>query len=264
MQLFLAAAPEHTRQALAFTANLAHGAYSIGPEGTLICRGLERGLRGGILLLGDGGCGSIGDVPALAREIRRERTARCYRAVAADFELPPNRDRIALVRALDDAMAADGKELYVTEPYAKAAPRGRVLVCTALSGGSLRLRLEEAVAAWGRERVALDLQRLRMSFPLPCPTGCGRDMDESELEALLEKHRPNLFYSGDLCAKYFTCREKGETRFVLFDDGDTMEKNIALGRSMGISTGFLLYNEVRDLLPGLLRANRQQSRCQRY
>ena len=71
MQLFLAAAPEHTRQALAFTANLAHGAYSIGPEGTLICRGLGRGLRGGILLLGDGGCGSIGllDLTAENREL---------------------------------------------------------------------------------------------------------------------------------------------------------------------------------------------------
>ena len=253
MQLFLATAPEHTRQAMAHTASLAHAAYFIGPGGNLAGHGPESRFRGGILLLRDQGCGSISDPSALVRQIRHECAQRGYCAVAADFELPANRERAALVRELGETLERSGKGFYVPEHYGRIAPQARVMICTALSGGSLRLRLEEAGKTWGQGRLALDLQRLRMSFPLPCPTGCGVPLQQEELESLMAKHRPSLFYSTDLCARYFTCREQGQTRFVLFDDADTLWKKIELGRSMGISTGFLLYPEVEDLLAQLFR-----------
>ena len=124
-----------------------------------------------------------------------------------------------------------------------------MLICTALSGGNLRQRLEECARRFGRERLALDLQRLRMSFPLPCPTGEGAVLTGGELEEMMRQ--PSVFYSGDLCAKYFTFTEAEEGRFVLFDDGDTLRRKIRLGQEMGIGAGFLMYPEAEDLLPEL-------------
>ena len=67
------------------------------------------------------------------------------------------------------------------EIYAAASPETVVLLCTALSGGSLQGRLEEACAAYGAQRLALDLERLMMDFPLPCPSGEGIRLSREEL-----------------------------------------------------------------------------------
>ena len=93
-----------------------------------------------------------------------------------------------------------------------------------------------------------------MSFPLPCPTGDGTPLTGEELDALMGRRQPVVFYSNDLCAKYFTATENGESRFVLFDDAGSLQRKIQLGRELGIGTGFLMYPEVQDLLPGLLQS----------
>ena len=66
--------------------------------------------------------------------------------------------------------------LFVPEAYGQRVSQAAVLTCTAISGGTLRTRLEEAAGTFGIQRLALDLQRLRMSFPLPCPTGEGEPL----------------------------------------------------------------------------------------
>ena len=77
-------------------------------------------------------------------------------------------------------------------------------------------------------------------------------MEAEELAELLERRRPSVFYSGDLCARYFTTTaENGESRFILFDDADTLRRKIRLGQELGIGAGFLMYPEVEDLLPEL-------------
>ena len=126
-----------------------------------------------------------------------------------------------------------------------------------LSGGSLRERLGECMRRFGQGRVSLDLQRLRMSFPLPCPTGEGEPLDRQSFEKMLEQKRQSVFYSNDLCAKYFTFTDNGNSRFVLFDDADTMRRKLRLGQELGIGTGFLMYPETEDLLPELLGQRRR-------
>ena len=74
---------------------------------------------------------------------------------------------------------------------------------------------------------------------------------KGELTALMERRDPAVFYSTDLCAKYFTCTEGGESRFILFDDAGSLRRKIQLGQDMGITAGFLMYPEVSDLLPEL-------------
>ena len=113
--------------------------------------------------------------------------------------------------------------------------------------------------AFGQRRVALDLQRLRMSFSLPCPSGEGEPLDSRKFEEMLEKKRQSVFYSNDLCAKYFTFTDAGNSRFVLFDDADTLRRKLRLGQDLGIGAGFFMYPEVEDLLPELMGQRRHGS-----
>ena len=125
----------------------------------------------------------------------------------------------------------------------------RVLVCTALSGGDIENRLSACCRAFGPDRIVLDLQRLRMDFPLPCPTGEGIPLTDEQLAALQTGRQ--IFFSRELGARYFTYRRGGETRFVLLDDGDTLHRKIALGERLGIHRGLLTLPECADILRDL-------------
>lgn len=251
MQIYLAAAPEHLAEARRFTERIAHAAYRIGPDGRLVRQNLLPRIRGGLLALGDWECGPVRDPAMLCREVWRECGNRNYCGVAADFEQPPSPDRVSFLEALGRVLARNRKQLFVPEEYGRRVASAQVLVCTALSGGSLRQRLEEAGQAFGQKRLALDLQRLRMSFPLPCPSGEGKALSGEELEEMMAQRQPSVFYSGDLCAKYFTSTQEGESRFVLFDDAGTLRRKMQLGRELGVTTGLLMYPEVEDILPEL-------------
>lgn len=253
MQIYLATTPEKLREALRFTDRVAHVAYRVGRDGHLTRQNLLARTQGGLLVLGDQDCGPIRDTGALVREVWRECGNRGFPGVLADFEQPPSADRAAFLNALSTVLARNSRALFVPESYGAQVPRARVLICTAISGGTLRARLEEAAGTFGVQRLALDLQRLRMSFPLPCPTGEGEPLSGDALSDLLGRKGPGVFYSADLCAKYFTSTGDGENRFVLFDDAGTLRKKIQMGNELGIASGFMMYPEVSDLLPELFR-----------
>ena len=126
-----------------------------------------------------------------------------------------------------------------------------MLINTAISGGTLSTMLGDACRTFGKQRVALDIERVRIDFLLPSPDGEGKALDRSELEALLAEHTPSVFYSHELCAKYFTYQKDGQGHFVLFDDADTIRCKLNLGKSMDLRCAFLLCAEVEDLLQEL-------------
>lgn len=256
MQLYLAVTPDKLREASRYTDRLAHVAYRVGRDGRLTRRDLLARTRGGLMVLGDRDCGTIRDPAALCRDVWRECGNRGYGGVFADFEQPESADRTAFLNALGRILARNGKGLFVPEVYGGKTAQASVLICTALSGGNLYQRLEEGQRQFGRGRVAMDLQRLRMSFPLPCPSGEGKPLSREKLAEMLERKGGSVFYSNDLCAKYFTFTDNGESRFVLFDDGDTLRRKLRIGQDLGIAAGFLMYPEVEDILPQLFPQRR--------
>ena len=171
---------------------------------------------------------------------------------AADFDPPARPDRLALLEELSPLLASCGRTLYVPEhcPVAGAT----ILLCTALSGGTLEDRLTQAVDQYGAEHLALDLQRLAMDFPLPCPGGQGTALTLPQLEALAAG-RPT-FYSDALCARYFTLTRQGQTHFVLFDDARTLRRKLELARQLGIRDALVMLPEVEDLLEPLFAGER--------
>lgn len=257
MQLYLAVTPDRQQEAARYTERLAHVAYRVGRDGRLTRRDLLARTRGGLMVLGDQDCGAIRDPAALCRDVWRECGNRSYSGVVADFEQDPAADRIAFLEALGPILARNGKQLFIPETYGGRVGQAVVLVCTALSGGNLRQRLEDCFRQFGKGRVALDLQRLRMSFPLPCPTGEGENLSSAEFAGMLEKKRQSVFYSHDLCAKYFTFTEGEASRFVLFDDAETLRRKIRLGQELGVGVSLLMYPETEDLLPELMPRRRQ-------
>jgi hypothetical protein len=85
-----------------------------------------------------------------------------------------------------------------------------------------------------------------MLFPLPCPGGEGTPLSREELRTLLA-NSPSVFFSPELCCRYFTFPRQGRTCFVLFDDAGTLKKKLDIAETLGISTAFFMWPEVEDI-----------------
>lgn len=212
----------------------AHQAYRLGPrllraEGAVLP-------RGGLMVLGDQGFDALGNTGPLGQDILRECQARGFQGAVLDFDsvLPPLEQ---LAVQLEKEFSRRGWTLYVPERYAPRLPGARVMISSALSGGSLRQRLKGALDRFGGERVALALERVAEDFFLPSPTGGGQPLTQGELKERMARLNPSVFFSGELCARYFTymSRESG-AHFVLFDDGETLCRKVEVARELGVRT----------------------------
>lgn len=245
MQLYLAAAPCYLPEARRWGLPIAHAAYRIDSGGRLAVLALPPEVRGGLLLVTGTDCAAPPQPEALARDILRQCLQRDYSGVVLEPVLTA-----AATTALESLCRRYGRTLYVPERCGGQMPDARVVVSTALSGGTLRRRLEEVCRRFGPRRIALDLACVRADFSLPAPYGDGTALTARQLAALREQ-RP-VFFSPELCARYFTYEQEGMTHLVLFDDADTLRRKIGLGTELGIAAGMLSLPEAAEALPGLL------------
>lgn len=245
---FLAVTPEHLPPLRALRCTRAHVAYAIDEQGQLTrAAALPETLRGGAMVLSQRHAVSSLDTRSLSRAVLRECGKRRFSAVIADVESAHT--PLSFWRTLAAALGEDGRRLYLPEAF--AVERAGVLVCTAVSGGTLRDCLREAVRRYGAERCMLDCQRLMMDFPLPCPSGLGTPLTREALHQLRESCGSATFFSAELGARYFTYRARGETHLVLCDDAQTLRAKLRLGEELGIRRALFQYPEVCDLLPQL-------------
>ena len=184
----------------------------------------------GVMLLG-------GDLSSRrTREIGEECARRGFTAVLAGYG---HSSALETARFCDGLLRL-GLRPILTENAWQAGCGAEMLISSALSGGDLRSRIEEARDRCGV--LCLDLERLCCSFPLPCPDGEGEVLSAQALAGFLRKGaKPS--YSEELGCKAFTAQIKGETRFVLFDDRETLCKKARLAASLGVRRAFLLYPE---------------------
>lgn len=246
MQLFLAVTPQEVRDASQYTRSFAHVAYRIGPESTLLRRDLLLDTKGGLMSLSDRDAPAVDDPEKLTAAVLRECLRRSYGGAVLDFEEPSAGDRRKFAEVLAAVMTRNHRSVFLPESYAVSG--GTALINTALSGGNYYTRLQEAQSRYGQNRTALDVQRLAMDFTLPARTGEGQPMTVEKLRALMDAEAPAVFFSQDLCARYFTYTRNGETHFILYDDADTLLQKIRIGGSLGYRAALLMYPEVSDLL----------------
>jgi len=225
-----------------------HIAYRIDASGVLCCSAAQASFSGGLMGLTSHCDGPIFQQERLLRAIVQECERRRFSGVFFDTESSSVPDCAAFLDALGTELRKHGKQLYSS--LSSAAANTTFLIRTALAEGSLSDMLRERRNRYG-SRIALDLERMRMDFILPCPSGRGKPLSAEELAALRRKYGMSVFFSRDLCAHYFTYSLGKEAHFVVFDDAETLKCKMDLGRTLGIDTGFFMYPEVKDILPQL-------------
>lgn len=252
--LILTTPPDHLPQARDTGLTLGHMAYRVGQGPHLFRSGMPVPLRGGLMVVDAKGFDGHGELDVLCQEILRECAARGFGGVICDFEGRPLPLLERVLSQLDEMLPRKGLTLHVPEGYGHCTQRARVLIPSALSGGSLTQRLEESILRFGGpERITLAIQRVAQDFFLPSPTGSGRPMSREELTRQLEERTPSVFFSNELCARYYTymSRESG-AHFVLFDDAMSIRQKLQIAQKLGIRRAVAALPEIDDLLPELL------------
>lgn len=90
---------------------------------------------------------------------------------------------------------------------------------------------------------------MMLDYPLSAG-GEAAALTPSRLHALAEGRA--TYFSRPLCARYFTYRTDGGSRFVLFDDVQTLRMKMDMAEKLGIRQGFFMLPEVEDLAQSLL------------
>ena len=145
------------------------------------------------------------------------------------------------------------RDRYIPLEYASASKKAKLLIPSALSGGSLELRLQELADLYGAQRLTLAVDRMAEDFFLPAPSGSGVPLSREELSSRIERLQPSIFFSRELCAHYFTymSRESG-AHFVLFDDSASIRLKFQVARQAGISDAVLAYPQLDDILAEII------------
>ncbi|NCE64508.1 hypothetical protein D1159_07900 [Pseudoflavonifractor sp. 524-17] len=259
-KLILTAPPADCRAAQAAGFPVAHLAYRVGGGPHLFRSKLPVAARGGLMAMDHQGFDGRGEPSAFCQEVLRECSARGFSGVCCLFEGRPLPLLQQVAAQLGELLQRRGWPLYVPEAYGASAPHALVLISSALSGGSLRQRLTDAAQKFGAGRLALYVERVAEDFYLPSPTGRGAPLSRTELAERLEQLSPSVYFSKDLCARYFTymAKENG-AHFVLFDDAGSIAKKLQLAGSLGVGHALLSYSEADDLLPDLAKLLAQKS-----
>jgi hypothetical protein len=108
------------------------------------------------------------------------------------------------------------------------------------------------VNKYGVQRIALEIERVRMDFTLPSVNGTGKELSAYELDALIEQHKTQSFFSKDLYAFYFNYREKKGTHFVLYDNGVSIKRKLQAAGNIGVEHAFLFYPHVNDIIDKII------------
>ena len=251
--LLLSAPPDRLQAARETGLPLVHTAYRIGSGAHLFRANIPVAVRGGLMAVDNIGFDGLGEATPFCHEVMRECTARGFTGIVCRFEGRPLQLLSRITAELCELTAKRGWPLYVTEAYALCSGSARVLIPSALSGGSLRQRLAEAAQRYRADRLVLQVERVAADFSLPSPSGQGAPLSREALRARMEECSPTIFFSNELCARYFTyMSQHSGAHFILFDDAGSIRKKLQIARSLGVTQAVLSYPEIDDLLPELL------------
>ncbi|MBP1758279.1 MAG: hypothetical protein H6Q61_528 [Firmicutes bacterium] len=251
-QFILVTPPNHIQAASSYRLPLAHMAYRIGNGPHLYRAQFPAMPKGGLMMIGEDNFDGQGDVTVFCREVIRECQARGFTGILFDPESAPSPALSKIISILSEQITRRGWSFYLSEAYSNYSDNARILVSSAISGGSLHQRLSAAADRYGAQRVTLCIDRSAEDFFLPASRGSGRPLSREELQQKIKAISPSIFFSHELCAHYFTYmnRDNG-AHFVLFDDVGSIRKKIALAEQAGIRRFLLFYHRVDDLLPEL-------------
>ena len=223
----------------------AYTGYTVRSDGHLYSSG-KMFFRGGMLFI------TLSQKYDMRRnvDLMREITTVCRRHSSAGIVLSSQFDCSRLCEMLRRNLSC---EIY--SDCEKCAPPCKIIISSAISGGSLRERLASASEKYGKENISLGIEPVRCDFTLPSYGGVGKSMTLYETQEQIRRYRVRSFYSDELCENYYTYRENGNAHMVLFDNSISIKRKIALSASLGISDVFMAYPDVSEILSGIIAAD---------
>ena len=117
-----------------------------------------------------------------------------------------------------------GPRLLLPEVWSRLLPQTGVLISSAISGGTLKERFQDAARAYPH-RCWLLPEPMGMEFPLPCPSGLGTPADLPT--------GGRSFYSDALCCYYSHFIRENQGIMVLWDTEETLRAKLELARDCG-------------------------------
>lgn len=216
--------------------------YALGPEARLRKTALPPETRGTLMGICDQDFSpGRSDVDGFVRDVLYETQRLGYTGVLADWE-GICQTRVAFLQRLEQALEEKQLPLFAPRPYGPHLSTARLVTPCCVSGGSLEEMLREQIDAFGAQRLAMDLTPMCQAFTLPCHYAHGRTLTPEQCRALLKQYGSSLFFSREMCVKYFTFMDENKQgNYVLFDDASTLQRKMQLCRSLGITTFFLVY-----------------------
>ena len=239
-RLLLARSPETEPPRLPVHTEPVRTGYRVGPDCRLLRIRSVTNWSGGFLMVSGEPDLLRGDSEHLLRQLPAE--CRAHGAAGVVVNWTQTGRHPAFFPRLEEALAREGTELWVPEALAAGTENATVLISSHLSGGTLAGRLEESVSRWG-SRTALALECDPWLFPLPCPPGTERPLEETHLQRLLKRRR-RVWFSESLCAQYMTCLLEGRLHLALFDNGSSIRRKLELAGHCGLSGALLAWEEL--------------------
>lgn len=214
--------------------------WTLSPEGRLIrtARPLRRGGLLGFYLSE----GSAAAEPSFLATALWEQAMR-FGCTGFLLDLPEDEAGYALACTLSPRLTRSGLPVYLPISLAPADGRARLILPSAISGGTFDEMLRTFTERYPPHRLCLELVRTRHDFPMPAPDPEGTLLTAAQFEDLLKK-AGGSYFSPDLCARYFTYKhEDGKPHFVLFDDAASASVKLQKAADAGFHAAFALYAE---------------------
>lgn len=244
-KVFLFASLNDSQNVSKITRNCTFFNYYIDKNGLLRRRIANSGNISGLMYLSDYGIDNYKelDIPRLSMDILSECRSRRYSGIFLDFE---NRQSIELLRNISMLVIRNGITIFIPISFAGCIQNAKLVVPSAISGGSFEQMLREYKEKYGADNLCLDIIRTCQDFTMPSYMPEGKNLSDEEFDALLAEYSPSSFFSKDLCSKYFTYRCDGEYHFVIYDDASTAISKLEIADSLGFYAAFILYSDFGD------------------
>lgn len=251
LKTFLFASPNDSNAVLKITRNCTFFNYYIDQNGALAKKNPPMGSQSRLLYLSDYGTEGVEiDTAKVSRELAMECQGRRMGGVFFDFENP---NSATLLGELCHGVGRFNIAVFVPRTFAGLYPSAKVVIPSAVSGGNYEQMLRDARASYGADNICLDIVRSRQDFIMPSYLPDGKSLTQPELDGLIEQYNPSVFFSKDLCSKYFTYRSSdGSSHFVMFDDASTAKVKMDIAESLGIFGAFLLFSDFGDSVKELM------------
>lgn len=231
---------QHTRQA---GFSCVHFCSRLSEDGAFSLTALPASSRGDYLGIADSR-GVPKHCAAFARDAVCAAQSRHCAGILADFERPLLQE---LTACLDQETQQQHLSLFVPLALAEYAPHAQIIADTAISGGCLEDYFSDLLSRFGKERLAAQLTCSCMDFPLPCTSPTGTVLSQEQFQALRRSTGSTVFFSRELCAKYFTYTRNDQAHFVLFDDADTLRAKAQVLTRLGVRQLLAVYPDAKAM-----------------